>query len=355
LYTIRSAYNLARTESFFVARSRKVGGMSWGSVNEEKQWKTIWKINAPGKMKIHLWRFAHDCLPSGVQMRRRKIPTSDSCVFYGREEDIEHSMLLCQFAQEVWRTVKASFNIQLQRRHFMSPKQWLFEFLANATKVEATILAVGCWHIWEARNDARNNQDLPNPSHTSARIIAYVDLIIQHCFKTKSGNRRETSQATRWSPPPPGVVMVNSDVALFEDCRRMAMGALIRDNAGTCLAAASLPLPGFTDPELGEAIALQSVVKITYDKGYRDAIFVSDCLSLIQRLNSVSPDRSQVGALVKDIKTLVAGFISATFRHVRRSLNDPTHVTKTCNLASIGFIFNYAPNYIRKTLCIDVP
>jgi hypothetical protein len=88
LYTVRSAYNLARTESFFVARSRQGGGMSSASVNEEKQWKTIWKINAPGKMKIHLWRFAHDCLPSGVQLRRRQIPISDSCGFCGREEDI---------------------------------------------------------------------------------------------------------------------------------------------------------------------------------------------------------------------------------------------------------------------------
>jgi hypothetical protein len=211
-----------------VARSRQGGGMSSASVNEETQWKTIWKINAPGKMKIHLWRFAHDCLPSGVQLRRRQIPISDSCGFCGWEEDIEHAMLLCKFAQEVWRTVKATFNIQLQRHHFMSPKQWLFEFLANATDVEATVLAVGCWHIWEARNDVRKNHILRNLSHTSVRIIAYVDLIIQHCFRMKSGNRLETSQATRWSPPPPGVVLVNSDVALFEDCRRMAMGLWFR-------------------------------------------------------------------------------------------------------------------------------
>jgi hypothetical protein len=131
---------------------------------------------------------------------------------------------------------------------------------------------------------------------------------------------------------------------------------VVQDSTGKCLAAASLPLPGFTDPELGELIALQRAVKITYDKGYGDAIFVSDCLSLIQRLNSASPDRSQVGALVKDIKTLVAGFNSATFHHVRRSLNELTHVlAKTCNLASVGFISDFAPDVIRKTLYVDVP
>jgi hypothetical protein len=71
LYTVRSAYNLVRAEGFFVERSRRGRGTSSAVANDEKHWKNIWKINAPGKMKIHLWRFAQDCLPSGVQMQRR--------------------------------------------------------------------------------------------------------------------------------------------------------------------------------------------------------------------------------------------------------------------------------------------
>jgi hypothetical protein len=51
-------------------------GMCSSSVDDEKHCKAIWKINAPGKMLIHLWRFAQDCLPSGMQMQRRHIVTS---------------------------------------------------------------------------------------------------------------------------------------------------------------------------------------------------------------------------------------------------------------------------------------
>jgi hypothetical protein len=54
LYTVRSAYNLARSESFFVERSIRGRGMSSTSAHEEKMWKSIWKIKAPSKMKIHL-------------------------------------------------------------------------------------------------------------------------------------------------------------------------------------------------------------------------------------------------------------------------------------------------------------
>jgi ribonuclease HI len=264
-------------------------------------------------------------------------------------------LLLCQFARDVWRDIKKTHNLQLKRREFTSPKHWLFDFLANATEVEATVLAVGFWHIWEARNDVRNNRSQPDPRRVCAKTLAYVDMIIHHCFKQQPGNRRESSTQLRWSPPPPGEVLVNTDAALFDDRRSMAMGMVIRDNSGVCLASASLPLQGYTSPEMAEAMALREAVSITRDKGFSKVIFATDCLSLIQRLNSTVHDRSQVGVVVKDIESVAAGFSSASFRHVKRSLNEAAHIlARACNLPSLGFISNCAPVCIRKTLCTDV-
>jgi ribonuclease HI len=317
----------------------------------------IWKINAPGKMKIQLWRFAHDCLPSGVQLVRRHIPASDACIFCGREEDVEHAFLQCQFAREVWRCVKNTFSFQLARSDFVSPKLW-FNFLMRASELEATILAVGCWYIWEARNDARNktnNKQTPDPKQTSMKITMYVDMIVLHCFKTKPVSRCESSKVLKWTPPPTGEVMVNVDAALFPVQRRMAVGAVFRDHTGLCVLAVSEPLRGFTSPELAEALALLRAVTVAKEQRYTKVIFASDCLSLIQRIHSCKPDRSMVGAVVSDIKLLVAGFDSATFRHVYRSLNEAGHIlARSCDVTSPGFISFSAPVSIRKTLCIDV-
>jgi hypothetical protein len=324
-------------------------------VEDEKHWKAIWKIKAPGKMLIHLWRFAQDCLLSGVQLLRRHIPVSNGCTFCGSEENIQHSLLLCPFARDVWRVIKGSYNIKLQRRDLVSPKLWLFDFLSQATEVEATVLAVSCWNIWETRNDVRNNRGQADPKRTGVRVLAYVDMIIQHCYQSDTGIRREPKSPLRWSPPPPGVVLVNVDAALFADRRRMAMGAVIRDHDGRCLAAANAPLHGFSAPEMAEALALHHAVMITCNKGYDKAIFASDCLSLIQRLNSLAPDRSPVGSVVQDIKVLVAGFSSVTFKHVKRSLNEAAHIlARSCDLATLCFISDFAPDSIRETLCIDV-
>jgi hypothetical protein len=85
----------------------------------------------------------------------------------------------------------------------------------------------------------------------------------------------------KWSPPPPCEVLVNVDAALLADHRRMAMGAVIRDHDGRCLAAANAPLQGFGPPKIAEAMAFRSAVMIRRDKGFDKAIYVSDCLSLI--------------------------------------------------------------------------
>jgi hypothetical protein len=130
----------------------------------------------------------------------------------------------------------------------------VFDFLVNAIEVEATVLEVGFWHIWEARNDVRNNGGKPDPRRV--------------CAKTR-GTRHESSTHFKWSPPPPGEVLVNCDAALFDDRRNMAMGMVIRDDSGDCLVSASLPLQGFTSPKITKALALRQAVLITRDRCFQ--------------------------------------------------------------------------------------
>lgn len=67
-YSVRSAYNMARANIFHRAQSGPGRGSSSRLEQEEKGWKKIWAVHAPQKMKIILWRLAHDCLPTGYQL-----------------------------------------------------------------------------------------------------------------------------------------------------------------------------------------------------------------------------------------------------------------------------------------------
>jgi hypothetical protein len=64
-YTVRSGYNMARSDKFWHQRSTSKNGSSSTMEGDSKLWKILWSTRAPGKMKITAWRFAHDCLPSG--------------------------------------------------------------------------------------------------------------------------------------------------------------------------------------------------------------------------------------------------------------------------------------------------
>jgi hypothetical protein len=70
VYTVRSAYNLARSQEVVDRPSLTNRGLQSDTSTEEKLWKKLWKIKAPGKMKITLWRLAQECLPSGFQLRQ---------------------------------------------------------------------------------------------------------------------------------------------------------------------------------------------------------------------------------------------------------------------------------------------
>lgn len=107
-----------------------------------KMWKRLWSIRAPPKMKVVLWRMAHDCLPTGTKLHHRSIPAADVCYYCGREETVEHAILTCKYASEVWHEIKRSFGLKCKIKHHVLMKQWLFDFLDDASDEDATIFTI---------------------------------------------------------------------------------------------------------------------------------------------------------------------------------------------------------------------
>jgi hypothetical protein len=101
IYTVKSAYNLAKTAAFFNTREKAEKGSCANRDEEAQLWKALWKIQAPGKMKVVLWRMIHDCLPTGHQLLHRHITADGRCVFCGNLERVEHLFVFCPFARAV--------------------------------------------------------------------------------------------------------------------------------------------------------------------------------------------------------------------------------------------------------------
>lgn len=142
VYTVKSAYMLAK----YASVHQQLGVRGKGEKSEQnttaKEWGLVWKVKAPPKMRIILWRFAHDCLPTGKQMEMRNIPANNSCCHCGRFESLEHTFIQCQYVTEIWKELQRRCGIRKLEEKVISPKNWLFDALALSMEMEATLIAL---------------------------------------------------------------------------------------------------------------------------------------------------------------------------------------------------------------------
>lgn len=307
-------------------------------------------------MKVILWRMAHNCLPTGAQLQRRSIPTTYICPFCSREEPVDHVFLLCQYAKEIWEVMKTEFSIHLNLQNFVNMRQWLLDWLTEASDVDATVFTVCIWHIWEARNGARNGETMMHPRRVAEKIKAYVEMIMQFTFKSKTSNRCESFVSLpKWTPPPEGLVMINVDAAFLSDSGQMGAGVVIRDHHRECVAASRRSFHRVPEPELAEATAMRYALSFAAEAGFQKVIVASDCSSLVSKVKSPMLDRSRTGAIVSDIKKLASKFLSVSFLHVSRLCNGAAHaVAKSAVREACAVWVNDVPNVIRSIVCNEL-
>lgn len=93
LFSIKSAYHLERMSK----------GEPSSTNSESGTWKEVWKLNAPAAVKTFLWRAINNCLPTKLNLLKRKIVESSMCPICSREvESITHSLWSCAASSDVW-------------------------------------------------------------------------------------------------------------------------------------------------------------------------------------------------------------------------------------------------------------
>nr|POE90828.1 hypothetical protein CFP56_23122 [Quercus suber] len=66
-------------------------------------WSRIWKLKVPGKILLFLWKACTDCLPTKVNLMKRRIMDDSHCELCGRlPEDTKHALWSCEAVRRVW-------------------------------------------------------------------------------------------------------------------------------------------------------------------------------------------------------------------------------------------------------------
>lgn len=139
-YTVKSGYKLLCDWSEQRKNKEEALGETSVASNFSNIWKKLWKLNVKGKLKHFLWKCIKGILPVNNQVYKRTGKGDPICKGCGEQvETIEHMLLSCRRAREVWKMAPIQWDeILAQSGNF---SYWWNEVMeaAKRNKVRATL------------------------------------------------------------------------------------------------------------------------------------------------------------------------------------------------------------------------
>jgi len=123
--------------------------------------KLIWGTWAPRECKFFLWLVAHDRCWTADRLARRGLSHPEHCPLCEQEEEtINHILSACVFARQFWHRFLIYIGLQNvtplpnDADFFLWWQQAGDRISAGVLRGFNTLVVLGAWTIWKARNDA---------------------------------------------------------------------------------------------------------------------------------------------------------------------------------------------------------
>ncbi|XP_024172251.1 uncharacterized protein LOC112178325 [Rosa chinensis] len=263
LFTTKSAYKIAFASLHLVL----ISGSS--SNSNPSHWKFIWAAPIPGKVKVHVWKVCASILPTASQLRSRRVPVEDGCLFCNSEEEtLSHVSRECCFTRDVIGL--APDLLLVLHTPPSSLLDWLALCYTLVTPRAFAFLLMLLWGVWKERNQrlwvgkGRTVQQVF--CHTTSILHSYV--VARHSVTPRLGR-----QVKPWSITPAGWLKVNIDGAFDQGTRRGGLGIVVRDADSTVVAGACGQCSDVLQPLVVEALASRLACKLVEENSLAPVIF----------------------------------------------------------------------------------
>ncbi|KAL0312770.1 UNVERIFIED_CONTAM: hypothetical protein Sradi_5676300 [Sesamum radiatum] len=299
------------------------------SVNseDEKIGRRIWSLDLHNRLKLFIWRTLFDTLPTKGKIDQCFQVLNSECLFCDCQvEDAQHIFLCCQFSAKLWMLSK--WQVRL---HFLSHLQ-LREWFLIISDPKSTFLPPDCnqqefitaWALtleltWKERNDRLHGKEA-QPPEVIARII--------HKNTTKYVDARVSRKVCSldncvWSPPPPGWIKINTDIALKEN---KCVTAIVARSHQCQLVLAETKEVNLSDANLAELRAIRFATERAICCEFENVIFESDSANAIQWIKGKIEDADRDAQLdVSEIKKTWETKAGWDFRKIPRTCNSLAH------------------------------
>ncbi|KAK8496869.1 hypothetical protein V6N12_066072 [Hibiscus sabdariffa] len=248
----------------------------------------IWKANVPSKVRITVWRFVRNYIPTFGNLTVRGIAAHTACLLCdGSSETAFHLISTCVFSRRIFSALHITLPQVLLTSDWLP---WLANFVNGLSVTHCRLLFLAIWAIWGHCNKVVHD-------HAAFDLPSFINFIKSYM------NDMDTL------PP-----IASSSVLSFEEkC------------AGDVLAAGCFSHHNVLDPFAAEALACYQALVLAHDLSYMRIVLEGDSLSVIKKVRHFFEDRSVIGMLIKDIKRKMGSFDSTTVLFCPRACNKPAH------------------------------
>ena len=160
---------------------------------------------------------------------RKKVIAEDVCCKCNLEaEDGYHALWDCPELTAIW---EADTLWLFCRSKKFSNFYELAHFVLQNGK-EPDLFAVIAWTIWSWRNQLRTSSK-PFPL---SQVLSSAKQMLQEFIQVQPVAQTQLSPIQRlrpkWEPPPPQLLKINFDGAVFADTEKAGVGVVVRDSQG---------------------------------------------------------------------------------------------------------------------------
>jgi ribonuclease HI len=355
-YTVRSAYRLCVEELVDVSHLHRPGN-----------WRNIWRLKIPPKVKHLIWRMCRGCLPTRVRLQDKGVVCPTNCASCSHAyEDLNHLLFECPFAIQVWTSAGIWYDIQQASINSDSAVDMIFYLLQNSTTNVQQIFAATCWSLWKHRNlkiwddvtevsaqvvdrarqmiedwqEAHSPQleVLQQPAMQQTQSAVSVQPVPQQHQQTGSVAVVSVQQSVlqqqqqtgpvlpHWQPPSAGRFKCNVDAAFSDHFKRTGIGICVRDDSGTFVLAKVHQFNHIYPVAIGEALGLYHALQWMKDMQFDHVDFEVDSKITRDAFHSRTTDVSEFGNIIGACRDLFStSFTNSRVEFIRRQANAAAH------------------------------
>ncbi|KAL8108560.1 hypothetical protein AgCh_024870 [Apium graveolens] len=315
-YTVKSAYLMiqeSKTDSL--------------AADNSGFWRKLWNLKIPPKVKNFLWRASSNCLPTKDLLRQKQVQISALCpVCNDHNENTFHSLVSCSFATSVW----SRLNLSLIVGEFNCFPDWLQLVFDQQRLEDVHLIVMVCWMMWKNRNDLVWNQhclDSAEVLESATSVLNQWRSVQDKTFDRFMGYMTQEDGEEHWYKPQINSVKINTDAAIFKESDSYSYVFVVRDHDGSLVEAKARCRRGSISPDLAEALGIREALSWLKNTNYANAVVESDCLQVVQAIQSSFICFSYLGRVVSECRNLLVSLSdkNVSFNFVKRSANKVAH------------------------------